>query len=187
MVVALCALFLSVSTAGGVARSLISGRDIKSRSITGRAVKQNALGGTEIAESRLGVVRRASIADRLGTLRATDVLRSDRILSATQSSVTAGRVLFVDLGTGLLVQTGASSRLRVVNTGPDSIEVRGVGFYLTNIYPVNLTLGPGSTADIVFDATGFTYAQLLATRLEVSCSLRYATSDDQAISCLGVR
>ena len=157
-------------------------------------MKQNALGGTEIAEAKLGLVPRAGVADRLGTLRPTDVLRSDRVLSATQSSVTAGRVLFVDPGTGLSVQTGASSRLRVLNTGTDALEVRGLGFFVSNMYPVNLTLAPGNSGDLVFDATGFTYAQLLVTRsgsaaarLNVSCSLRFASNDDQAISCLGMR
>ncbi len=196
MTVAICALFLSLFTAGGVARTLISGSQIKSRTITGRNVKKDALGGVEIAESKLGAVPRAATADRLGGLRAADLLRADRVLSGTASSSAEDRLIVSDPATGLAVLTGPSSRLRLKNTGTtDSLEVHGLGYFVApNIYPISQTLAPGAVADLVFDATGFTYAQLLVTRsgaasarLDVSCSLRFASNDDQAISCLGVR
>jgi hypothetical protein len=44
----------------------LTGRDIKNRSIPGKKIKRNSIGPREVAEKRLGTVRRARDADRLG-------------------------------------------------------------------------------------------------------------------------
>ena len=51
---------------GAYAAATITGKDVKNRSLTGKDVKRNSLSGKEIAERRLGTVRRARNAARLG-------------------------------------------------------------------------------------------------------------------------
>lgn len=48
------------------AAATITGSDVKNRSLTGKDIKRNSLTGKEIAERRLGTVRRARNAARLG-------------------------------------------------------------------------------------------------------------------------
>lgn len=66
-VLAAIALFVAL---GGSSYAVlkINGSQIESRSISGKKLKRNTLGGTVIKESRLGKVRRARRADRLGRL-----------------------------------------------------------------------------------------------------------------------
>jgi hypothetical protein len=52
----------------------LTGKDIQDRSLTGRDLKPNSLGGKRIRESTLDTVRRARTAERLGGLRAEQLL-----------------------------------------------------------------------------------------------------------------
>lgn len=64
MVISLIALFVAL---GGSAYALtVTGRDVRDGSLTGRDIRQNSLTGADVRESRLGKVRRARTADRIG-------------------------------------------------------------------------------------------------------------------------
>ena len=52
----------------------ITGRDVKNSSLTYKDLKRNTLGGSRIRESRLGKVRRARNADRVGGISAARLL-----------------------------------------------------------------------------------------------------------------
>lgn len=71
-VVATVCLFV-VLGGGAYAAAKLDGRDLKARSVTGNKLRPNTLGGRQIQESKLGTVRRAASADKLGTLSADDV------------------------------------------------------------------------------------------------------------------
>jgi hypothetical protein len=64
-VTATLALFIALGGSSYAALQL-TGRDIRNNSLTGRDVRNNSLGGRDIKEKRLGQVRRARRADRLG-------------------------------------------------------------------------------------------------------------------------
>ena len=73
-VVATVCLFV-VLGGGAYAAGKLDGRDLKARSVTGDKLRRDTLGGRQIREAKLGTVRRAASADRLGTLSANDVQR----------------------------------------------------------------------------------------------------------------
>ena len=52
----------------------ITGKNVRNSSLTWRDLKRNTLGGSRIKESRLGKVRRAANADRVGGLDAAQLL-----------------------------------------------------------------------------------------------------------------
>jgi len=64
-VMATLAVFIALGGSSYAALNL-TGRDITDGSLTSRDLKRNTLGGTRIKEARLGKVRRARNADRLG-------------------------------------------------------------------------------------------------------------------------
>ena len=70
--IALLALFVALG-GSSYAALRISGSQIQNRSIAGKKLKRNTLGGATIRESRLGKVRRARRADRLGRFRSGDL------------------------------------------------------------------------------------------------------------------
>src|SRR6266508_1237762 len=72
-VVATMALFIALGGSSYAALS-ISGRDVRDGSLTGRDIKRNSLTGRQIREARLGTVRRARNAARLGGLTAQRLL-----------------------------------------------------------------------------------------------------------------
>lgn len=64
-VTATLALFIALGGSSYAALK-ITGRDVKNGSLTGKDLKRNTLGGSRIRESKLGKVKRAKRADRLG-------------------------------------------------------------------------------------------------------------------------
>jgi hypothetical protein len=64
--IALLALFIALG-GSSYAALRIHGSQIENRSVSGKKLKRNTLGGATIRESRLGKVRRARRADRLGS------------------------------------------------------------------------------------------------------------------------
>ena len=72
-VVATLALFVALGGSSYAALSL-TGRDIRDASLTGRDIKRNSLTGRQIKEARLGTVRRARNAARVGGLTARRLL-----------------------------------------------------------------------------------------------------------------
>jgi hypothetical protein len=67
-VMATIAVFIALGS-GAYAAATITGRDVKDGSLTGRDIKRNSLTGKQIVESKLGTVRRARNAARLGGRR----------------------------------------------------------------------------------------------------------------------
>jgi hypothetical protein len=232
MAVALLALVVALGTSGAVAATLITGKQVKNRSLTGADLKKNTLGGTEVNEAKLAKVPAAaradaatradsaaradaatradsalradtaSSADQLGGLGADGFLRSDRVLSASvpNASGSVGTVLFRDPATGLEVRAGDQGRPRLLNTN-EGVElfVRGVGWFVVgNLSGYSATILPGNFAQVTFDATGFSYAQLIvvkrvadgspAPRLQLTCTFNDSSIPVQnVLSCVGVR
>lgn len=72
-VVSTLALFIALGGSSYAALSL-GGEDVRDGSLTGRDIKRNSLTGRQIKEARLGTVRRARNAARLGGLTAQRLL-----------------------------------------------------------------------------------------------------------------
>src|SRR4051794_40579339 len=72
-VMATLAVFIALGGSSYAALKL-TGHDIRDGSLTGRDLKPNSVGGKRIRESRLGTVPRARNAERLGGLRAEQLL-----------------------------------------------------------------------------------------------------------------
>jgi len=197
------ALALVVAVSGGtaaVAATLITGKQIKDRSIGAVDIAKNALTGTEINEGTLGPVPRAVTSDKLAGIASTGYLRSTRIESGTIDfiALTAGQLgtLFTDPRLELRVSYQAPARLFLQNLSTtNSIKVAGIGFFGGTANPTQVTIAPGQSTSIIYDATGFEYGSFLVTSrrtpasaspvLQLTCAMDDGPSQT-AFSCTGV-
>jgi hypothetical protein len=176
LLVAGLALVVAVSSGtAAVAASLITGAQIKDRSITAVDVARNALTGVEINESKLGVVPRATTADKLAGVAASGYLRSSRIESGTVDfgSFASGQLgtVFTDPRLQLRVSYQEPAHLFFQNlSSTATIKVVGTGWFASTVYPSQLTLAPGASGFVSFDATGFVYGNFLVTARRVPAS-----------------
>jgi hypothetical protein len=196
-------LALVVAVSGGtaaVAASLVTGAQIKDRSVTAVDVARNTLTGVEINETKLGVVPRATTADRLAGIASTGYLRSTRIESGTADFSTLSgsntATVFVDSRLGLRVAYQNTARLYLQNlSATATIKVVGLGYFLTNIQPTQLTLAPGASTYINYDVSGFEFGTFLITSrrspvtaaqvLQLTCAMDDGPAQ-ATFSCVGV-
>jgi hypothetical protein len=188
------------SGTAAVAASLITGAQIKDRSITAVDVAKNTLTGVEVNESKLGVVPHATTADKLAGVAATGYLRSTRIESGTVdfSSFVAGQLgtVFTDPRLELRVSYQQPAHLFFQNLSTTAtIKVVGTGWFASTVYPAQITLAPGDSAFVSFDATGFVYGTFLVSARRTPASatpvvqLTCAMDNDlnrSSFSCVGV-
>ena len=201
LVVAGIALVVAVSSGtAAVAATLITGAQIKDRSIGAVDVAKNALTGTEINESKLGPVPRSLTSDKLAGIASSGYLRSTRIESGTIDflSLTTGQLgtLFTDPRLELRVSYQAPARLFLQNLSTtNSIKVAGIGFFGATANPTQVTIAPGQSTSIIYDATGFEYGSFLVTSrrtpasaspiLQLTCAMDDGPTQT-AFSCTGV-
>jgi hypothetical protein len=204
LVIATIALVVVASSGSAVAATLITGAQIKDRSITAVDVAANTLTGNEVAENTLGKVRWAGAADKVGGLGATSFLRSSRIQSGTVDFTTvsgsATKPVFTNAQLGLRVSFQPPARLHLTNLNPaDDITVTGLGFYSTNsntgTYSRQQVIAPGASDIVSFDAVGFTYGTFLVTKqttpisvspsIQLTCAMNNRVNHT-AFSCIGI-
>jgi hypothetical protein len=194
------ALVVAVSSGtAAVAASLITGAQIKDRSITAVDVAKNTLTGVEVNESKLGVVPHATTADKLAGVAATGYLRSTHVETGTVdfTSFSAGQVgtVFTDARLGLRVAYQQPAHLYLENlSSTDTITVSGIGGYVSSNL-ATFTVGPGASTPLGFDAVGFMYGSFLVTSrrtpasatqvLQLTCAMD-SGSGASSFSCVGV-
>ena len=194
------ALVVAVSSGtAAVAASLITGKQIKDRSITAVDVAKNTLTGVEINEGRLGPVPRATTADKLAGVASTGYLRSTRIESGTVDFVTFTSnqigTVFTDRRLGLRVAYQYPARLYLQNLSATStIKVAGIGGFSTPSVTA-LTLAPGTSAAISYEGVGMEFGTFLVTSrrtpvtstqaLQLTCAMDDGPTQ-ASFSCVGV-
>jgi hypothetical protein len=198
IVVAAVAVLIAVSSGSAVAATLITGKQIKDRSLTAVDIAKNTLTGVEINESKLGPVPNSN---RLGGLPGSAFLRSTRIESGTVDFNTFASsqigTVFTDARLGLRIAYQQPARLYFDNLNTTAtVTVSGVGFFGSTVYPSSFTIPPQSNATVVFDATGFVYGNFLVTTqrtpvsatsvMQLTCAMDTATPGRSAFSCVGV-
>lgn len=167
MVVALVAVVIA-SVGSAVAATLITGSQIKDRSITAIDVRKNTLGGAEINELKLGVVPRAANAATVGG-------RAFRQFSAS-ANTGIGNVIFSDAKTGLRVRVASNGGPQLENFNTSlALNVHGIttlGEGQTNhdgfLGRVSRTIAPGNSTFFSLSTINPSFYDLLVTRGDTS-------------------
>lgn len=147
---ALIALFVALGgTAGANGLELITGKDVKNRSLTGRDIKNHSLGGKKLRTGSVGArpLRRGSVGTaevRNGTLRSRDFDRTD-LPGLTRTTVTAPDITdYTDFDPIVSATTERAGDFIVL-----------VRFTVTNTGAADESLNCGFQADgVVFPAAG---------------------------------
>jgi hypothetical protein len=194
------ALVVAVSSGtAAVAASLITGAQIKDRSIAAIDVAKNTLTGVEVNESKLGVVPRATTADKLAGVAASGYLRSTHVESGAvdYGTFVGGQVgtIFTDSRVGLRVAYEYPAHLYLENLSATStIHILGIGGYLTPAI-TDLSVVPGAHVSISYEGVGMKYGSFLVTShrvpvsanasLQLTCGLEDSPTQT-SFTCVGV-
>ncbi len=198
LVISVAALVVALAGGGSaLAASLVTGAQVRDRSLTGVDIAKNSLTGTEVKESTLAKVPAASRADLLGGHGAGSFARALRGSVAIGSLIgSQSRAIFTDPSTGIRVsyQNPARFVLHNINTAA-TVTAVGEGHFASTIFPETLAIGPGADALVIFDATGVVYVHLLLHKkvnppsagplLSLTCMMD-ASSEPESASCVGV-
>lgn len=191
MIVALVAVVVA-SVGSAVAATLITGSQIKDRSITAIDVRKNTLGGAEINESKLGVVPRAANAATVGG-------RAFRQFSAS-ANTGIGNVIFTDARMGLRVRVAANGGPQLENFNTSLVlNVQGIttlgegtASHDNFLGRVSRLIMPGTSTFFALSTIDPTFYDLLVTRgdtaarsIHLTCAIVSVVPSDARLVCQG--